>query len=73
MGGDVEVNYLAPFVTKHDEGVKQLKGTDTVACITGGIAEVMFEVPDDIAETARSYLTDDLVEVVDRFVEHVGT
>ena len=47
--------------------------TDTVACITGGIAEVMFGVPDDIAETARSYLTDDLVEVVDRFVEYVGT
>ncbi len=47
--------------------------TDTVACITGGSAEVMFEVPDDIAETARSYLTDDLVEVVDRFVEYVGT
>ena len=33
----------------------------------------MFGVPDDIAETARSYLTDDLAEVVDRFVDYVGT
>ncbi len=46
--------------------------TDTIACITGGIAEVMFGLPGVIAEISRSYLTDDLVEVVDRFVEFVG-
>ena len=39
----------------------------TIACITGGIAEVMFGLPDEIAEASRAYLTDDLVEVVDRF------
>ena len=47
--------------------------TDTVACITGGIAEVMFGLPDDIRYTARSYLTDDLIDVVDRFINRVGT
>ncbi|MCH9051910.1 MAG: ADP-ribosylglycohydrolase family protein, partial [Proteobacteria bacterium] len=41
--------------------------SDTIACITGGIAEVMFGLPDEIAEASRGYLTDDLVEVVDRF------
>ncbi len=46
--------------------------TDTIACITGGIAEVMFGLPDDIAETARGHLADDLVEVVDRFGEFDG-
>ena len=40
---------------------------DTIACITGGIAEVMFGLPDEIAEASLGYLTDDLIEVVDRF------
>jgi ADP-ribosylglycohydrolase len=41
--------------------------SDTIACITGGIAEVMFGVPDEIAARARSYLTDDLIDALDRF------
>ena len=41
----------------------------TVSCITGGIAEVMFGLPDQIATVARSYLTDDLILVLDRFLE----
>ena len=40
---------------------------DTIACITGGIAEVMFGLLDEIAEASLEYLTDDLIEVVDRF------
>ena len=47
--------------------------SDTIACITGGIAEVMFDVPDEIANSARSYLTDDLIDVVDRFDEYRAT
>ncbi len=47
--------------------------TDTIACITGGLAEVMFGLPDQIAETSRGHLTGDLIEVVDRFWEFVGT
>ena len=44
---------------------------DTLACITGGIAEVMFGVPSEIAETARGYLTVELLDVVDRFADFV--
>lgn len=44
---------------------------DTLACITGGIAEVMFGVPSDMSEAARGYLTVELLDVVDRFSEFV--
>ena len=47
--------------------------SDTLACITGGIAEFLFGLPNDIAETARRYLTDDLRAVVDRFTDAVRT
>ncbi len=47
--------------------------SDTIACITGGIAEVMFGVPEEIGDTSRGYLSDDLVEVLDRFTERYGT
>ena len=43
--------------------------TDTIACITGGIAEAMFGLPEEIARMARTYLTDDLAVVGDRFNE----
>jgi ADP-ribosylglycohydrolase len=45
--------------------------TDTIACIAGGIAEMMFGLPDEIAVTARGFLTDDLADVVDGFGERV--
>jgi ADP-ribosylglycohydrolase len=45
--------------------------TDTIACIAAGIAEMMFGLPDEIAATARTYLTDDLRTVLDGFGEHV--
>ena len=45
--------------------------TDTIACIAGGIAEIMFGLPDEIAATARTFLTEDLSAVVDGFGEHV--
>ena len=40
---------------------------DTIACIAGGIAEVMFGLPNEIKMTTRAYLTDSLIDVVDRF------
>lgn len=43
--------------------------SDTVAAITGSIAEAMFGIPDDIRERALSYLPEEMVEVVDRFVD----
>lgn len=41
--------------------------SDTIACITGGIAEALFGLPDDIAIKARGYLNDELLEILDRF------
>jgi ADP-ribosylglycohydrolase len=42
---------------------------DTIACITGGLAECLFGLPDDIARKARAHLAPDLAGVVDRFQE----
>lgn len=41
--------------------------TDTLACIAGGVAEALYGLPSEIAQSARSYLTDDLRSVLDRF------
>ena len=41
--------------------------SDTIACIVSGIAEVMYSVPSEIAEQARSYLTSDLIDALDLF------
>ena len=40
---------------------------DTLACITGGIAEALHGLPPAIAAQARSYLDEALLGVVDRF------
>ena len=41
--------------------------TDTVACITGGVAEALFGLPETIADAAQSYLTDGLRNVTEQF------
>jgi ADP-ribosylglycohydrolase len=41
--------------------------TDTLACITGAVAEARFGLPVEIAETAKRLLTPDLMAVVERF------
>ena len=46
--------------------------SDTIAAITGGIAEGMFGVPEAIEAKARSYLSEELDKVVSRFAERVG-
>ena len=44
--------------------------SDTLACITGGIAESFYgELPGDIAKTATEILDDNLREVVARFYQ----
>ncbi|HEX6268510.1 MAG TPA: ADP-ribosylglycohydrolase family protein [Burkholderiales bacterium] len=43
--------------------------TDTLACITGGIAEALYGVPPPIGEEARSHLDDGLLAVIDRFYQ----
>jgi ADP-ribosylglycohydrolase len=45
--------------------------SDTLACITGGIAEAFYGgVPESIGATARNLLPPDLLTVVDRFYLH---
>ena len=40
---------------------------DTLTCITGGIAEAYYGIPDEIAEECRKRLPADILEVLDRF------
>jgi ADP-ribosyl-[dinitrogen reductase] hydrolase len=42
---------------------------DTLACITGAVAEALHGLPDDVVKWARAHLTDDLRRVVARFEE----
>lgn len=41
--------------------------SDTLAAITGAIAEVYFGIPEELKTKARSYIPTDLVEIVDAF------
>lgn len=45
--------------------------TDTLACITGAVAEAIHGLPAEIAETARLHLTKDLRTVLERFEANV--
>ena len=42
--------------------------SDTIACITGGIAEAFYDgVPEEIAKQGRSYLPDEFLNIIDNF------
>ncbi len=41
--------------------------SDTLACITGGIAEAFYAVPDHIHQEVRQRLTPELAQIVDAF------
>lgn len=41
--------------------------SDTLAAITGSIAEAYYGIPQELKEQARSYLTDDLLQIIDAF------
>ena len=45
--------------------------SDTFACMACGIAACMYPIPDDIAEICYEILTDDLMEIKDRFLETI--
>ena len=45
--------------------------SDTLACITGGVAEAAFGLPESVAQRARGYLDDKLGEVQQRFAAFV--
>lgn len=44
--------------------------SDTIAAITGSIAEAFYGVPEEIWQEARSRLTPELAEIVDEFYTH---
>ena len=47
--------------------------SDTLAAITGAVAEAYYGIPDDLKETALSYLDDRLLDITERFTEkYVG-
>ena len=41
--------------------------SDTLAAITGAVAEAYYGIPDDLKETALSYLDERLLNIVERF------
>ena len=43
--------------------------SDTIACITGGIAEAFYKVPDEIAEEGKSFLPEEFIQIIDTFTE----
>lgn len=43
--------------------------SDTVAAITGGVAEAYYGIPDGFAMSALSHLDDDLIHITDAFVK----
>jgi ADP-ribosylglycohydrolase len=45
---------------------------DTLACITGGIAELLFRLPEAVADAARARLDPPMLDVIDRFYARVG-
>ena len=48
-------------------GVSIVGDTDTLCAIAGSIAEAYYGIPEDIGETAKSFLTYDLLKVVEKF------
>jgi ADP-ribosylglycohydrolase len=46
--------------------------SDTIACITGGIAEACYGIPDHIAKQGRTYLPDEFLHIIDNFREWCG-
>ena len=41
--------------------------SDTLAAITGAVAEAYYGIPDDLKETALSYLDERLLNITERF------
>lgn len=46
--------------------------TDTLACIAGSMAEAFFGVPEELVKECRARLTEDILEVTDRFRSIIG-
>lgn len=46
--------------------------SDTIGCITGGIAEALFGIPEDIRQCGMNYLPKELVSIVEEFETKYG-
>ena len=46
--------------------------TDTLCAIAGSIAEAYYGIPEDIGNTAKSFLTVDLLEIVEKFYKAIA-
>ncbi|WP_022729124.1 ADP-ribosylglycohydrolase family protein [Fodinicurvata sediminis] len=46
--------------------------TDTLACITGAVAEALYGLPDEVAAQSRDHLTPDLQDALTRFERACG-
>ena len=42
---------------------------DTLTCIAGSMAEAFYEVPKEMEEEGRKRLTEEMLEVLDRFLK----
>ena len=40
---------------------------DTLACMTGAVAEAYYGIPEEILQKVRGFLSNDLLEIVDAF------
>ena len=60
-----EATAAAIFLARN--GVSIGGDTDTLCAIAGSVAEAYYGIPEDIGETAKSFLTYDLLEVVEKF------
>ena len=41
--------------------------SDTLACITGGIAEAFYGIPEEMAQAAKALLPEDLLTILETF------
>ena len=46
---------------------------DTLTCIAGGIAEAFYGVPEELKKECRKRMPEDMLEVLDRFADTVGS
>lgn len=63
--------YLTARSTGFEDAIRQAISyggdTDTVGAIVGSLAEAMHGIPEQMAATAKSYLTDDIAAIVNQF------
>lgn len=51
---------------------QRIGDSDTVGCITGGIAEAFYGIPKDLYDKGMAFLDENLRSVVEKFEEKYG-